>query len=130
VTQFANGKSLNYTSRIYAFYGDGIVDDPTTKTYLMSVASVPGSIIRLKEGTSGSFYDSPPTLTPPLVSTITTATACSALALGYLRNIYAVCGTNTVNVYEHDASGAAKPIRVLSGSKTLLDNPVGIYEGK
>ena len=49
--------------------------------------------------------------------------------MGYLRNIYAVCG-NAVNVYQPTASGSAAPLRVLTGSATKLDKPYGIYEGQ
>jgi hypothetical protein len=99
----------------------GVADDPTTKTYVVSTGA--------NYGTSGivRFSESATSYKP--ISTITSATNCSALALGYLRNIYAVCGTNTIDVYEHDASGNVPPLRVLSGKATKLDSPSGIYEG-
>jgi hypothetical protein len=63
------------------------------------------------------------------VSIVDTKVACGQLALGYLRNIYAVCG-NAINVYTPTASGNATPLSVLAGSVTKLDKPYGIYEGR
>ena len=95
--------------------------------------------MRFAEGTNGYgiFSNQPASFTPPVVSTITSDTCGGNLALGYLRNIYVVhnkatggCPTDAVYVYNHDSSGNATPLRVLSGSATRLSSPVGIYEGK
>jgi hypothetical protein len=51
------------------------------------------------------------------------------MVLGYLRNIYIVCG-NAIYVYEHDASGNATPIRILQGPLTEINAPTGLFEGK
>jgi hypothetical protein len=133
--QFAYGTDPSVPYGINAFTSAGVADDPTTKTYLAPVG-YPGlpraGIYRLAENTDGAFSLSggPGTITPAVVSVITSATSCGQLALGYLRNIYAVCGTNAVYVYAHDAKGDVAPIRILHGSATKLDSPYGIYEGQ
>jgi hypothetical protein len=125
--QFPNGADLPpiYDTDYYPSFG--IVDDPTTKTYLATGAS---GINRFAEDTVGVGANQygPATFKPAMISTITTG-FCGQLALGYLRNIYAVCGA-AINVYEHDAAGNVAPLRVLSGPATRLNQPYGIYEGK
>ena len=72
----------------------------------------------------------------PVVSVITSETCAGQIAIGYLRNIYAVhskasgCPADAIYVYTHDSSGNVPPLRVLSGPATKLDEPVGIYEGQ
>ncbi len=128
VKQFANNTAPNEVDSVQGMSVTGVADDPSTKTYLVSTTS---GIIRLAENTNGiAAYDgNPSTLQPAIISTITSATNCGQLALGYLRNIYSVCG-DEVNVYTHDSSGNVSPLRVLSGSATKLNMPYGIYEGK
>jgi hypothetical protein len=125
--QFYSGATLAtiYDTDYYPSFG--IVDDPTTKTYLAAGNS---GINRFAEDTVGVGQNQygPATFKPAMVSTIATG-FCGQLALGYLRNIYAVCG-NAIDVYTHDASGNVAPLRVLSGSATGLNQPYGIYEGK
>jgi hypothetical protein len=138
--QFYNGANLAPTYSIYNFQTEGVADDPTTKTYLVS--GWDGNrrgIFRFDEDTVGygvADFGGTPKYKPALVSVITSDTCGAQLALGYERNIYVAhsklgsCSTDAVYVYEHDASGNAAPLRVLTGSATKLDGPVGIYEGK
>jgi hypothetical protein len=102
---------------------------------------ITNGIYRFREDTDGNGAANGVTshYTPPVVSVITSDTCGTQLALGYERNIYVVhsanvnyasCPTDAVYVYEHDASGNAKPLRILTGSATKLDQPSGIYEGK
>jgi hypothetical protein len=141
--QFAANTGPTVVSDILALGVNGVADDPTTKTYLVTVTGSdttgPSGIMRFAEGTNGYgiFSNQPASFTPPVVSTITSDTCGGNLALGYLRNIYVVhnkatggCPTDAVYVYNHDSSGNATPLRVLSGSATRLSSPVGIYEGK
>jgi hypothetical protein len=135
--KFPNGSANPRLYAIYNFAVDGIADDPTTKTFLVSgYDGVTEGIFRLDEDTVGG-GGSPPSLTPAVVSIITSDTCGSQLALGSDRNIYVAhsttyrpCSADAVYVYEHDASGNATPLRVLTGSATNLDGPSGIYEGK
>ena len=125
-------------------WASGIADDPSTKSYVFSggyqSCSGPNNvvvntgIVRFAESANGSveFLGYLPctfTLKPAPLSVITSATNCGQLALGYLRNIYAVCGS-AIKVFAHDASGNVPPLRVLSGAATKLNAPYGIYEGK
>jgi hypothetical protein len=152
--QFANNNqpAQPYTfSNIAGMNGyPGIADDPTTETYLVSgqyqtctgSGSSPPStttvtgIIRFAEGVSGDAYygdaqECKENLKPVL--SILKDTCAGQLAIGYLRNIYVVhdgCPTDAIYVYTQDSSGNAKPLRILSGSATKLDGPVGIYEGQ
>jgi hypothetical protein len=139
--QFANGANPGTVYQIYDFQTAGVADDPTTKSYLVSGWDGNGGhrgIFRFKEDTvgyGGADFGGTPKYTPPVVSIITSDTCGAQLALGYERNIYVAhsksgsCASDAVYVYEHDASGNAKPLRILSGSATKLDGPVGIYEG-
>ena len=134
--QFSNGTPPNIVRNTYWFLTAGIADDPTTKTYLAISNGQPGGgIYRLAEDTTGSGMPGQP-FSPAPVSIITSDACGGQLALGYLRNIYVVhskasgCPADAVYVYNHDAYGAAVPIRVLSGTATKLSSPVGIYEGK
>jgi hypothetical protein len=126
----------------------GVVDDPTTKTFLVSGwDGVTQGIFRFQEDTVGhGSWDGgspPPPLYTPAVVSVITGDSCgpriengSQLALGYDRSIYMAqstssgCAADAVYVYEHDASGNATPLRVLTGPATKLDGPTGIYEGK
>jgi hypothetical protein len=66
------------------------------------------------------------------ISVITSAQGCGQLALGYLRNIYAVCGSS-IKIFTHDASGnvpSASGAQRFSGSITKLNHPFGTCEGK
>jgi hypothetical protein len=141
--QFANGAPLGAVYSIAGFFGNGIADDPTTKTYLATTVSGgagggPAGIYRFAENTVGYTADNygglPASFKPSIVSIITSETCGRNLALGYLRNIYVVhnCpGTApAVNVYTHDSSGSVAPLRVLSGTATRLNQPYGIYEGE
>jgi hypothetical protein len=125
-------------------FAGGVVDDPATKTYLStayyqscansSTYLVNSGILRLAEGASGTaevLGDLPCTFTiaPKPISLITSAANCSQLAIGYLRNIYAVCGS-AIKVYTPQSNGDVKPLRVLSGRATNISGPFGIYEGK
>jgi hypothetical protein len=121
--QFPNGAAIGSLFDIAGFIVNGVTADPTTKTYLASEGT---SIYRLKEETHNNFGFS---LTPAPVQTFNTNVLCGQLALGYLRNIYAVCGS-AVNVYTPTATGNATPLRVLTGSATKLNKPYGIYEGQ
>jgi hypothetical protein len=127
--QFPNNSATENVASIFGFPNRGVADDPTTKTYLVTTYL---GIVRFAEHTNGhgAIETEPAKYTPPIVSTITSASECGQVVLGYLRNIYAVCGTNTIDVYTHDASGSATPLRVLSGAATRLDQPYGLYEGK
>jgi hypothetical protein len=79
-------------------------------------------------------------LTPPVVSIVTSDTCGGSIALGYLRNVYVThaeisgvdgcTAPDAIDVYEHDAAGDAKPLRVLSGPRTKLDAPNTICEGR
>jgi hypothetical protein len=120
------------------FVATGVADDPATKTYLVTgTDSRHTGIFRFKEdtvGDGGYLSENPPSYTPSLVSFLTVPPNCTLspqLALGYLRSIFVSCGEpDAIYVYEHDASGNAKPLRILSGSKTKLNVPYGLYEGK
>jgi hypothetical protein len=125
------------TSGVYTGI-NGVADDPATKTYLASGTDTASTgIFRFAENTQGyGALFGPAKFTPKIVSLITSDTCAGQLALGYERSIYAVharanyCASDAIYVYEHDSSGDAKPIRILSGSKTALESPNGIYEGK
>lgn len=137
--QYYNGVPPAILYNTLWFSAQGVADDPTTKTYLQTMNGQGGGIYRLAEDTVGNGPGAPvrgETLNPLPISVITSDTCGSQLALGYLRNIYVThstkigrCSTDAVYVYTHDAAGAAAPLRVLSGSATLLDEPYGIYEG-
>ena len=135
VKQFYQGTSPASLYSVEALESSGIADDPTTKTYL--VTSNIG-ILRLAENTvgNGPMNGYPLSLTPRLISTITSDTCGGQLGLGYLRNIYVIheklagCSSDAVYVYTHDSSGNVSPLHVLSGSATKLDQPEGIYEGQ
>lgn len=113
----------------------GIVDDPTTKTYL---TTSPGGIYRFAETTSGNgtVEGHPATFKPATVAVISSDTCGTQLALGYLRNIYVThskqfgCSSDAMYVYAPYASGNVPPIRVLTGGATGLSRPYGIFEGR
>jgi len=138
--QFANGGNPTEPYAIDNFGNWGIADDPATKTYLVSGADgVEAGIFRFQEDTvgHGGYDGGTPSYTPAVDSVITSDTCGSQLALGPDRNIYVVhstgldrCTTDAVYVYQHDASGNATPLRVLTGAGTHLDQPTGIYVGK
>jgi hypothetical protein len=142
--QFYNNTAPSYTSRITALPTNGVADDPTTKTYLVTTGN---GVMRFVESTNGNgqyttplgggYQVHPASFSPPIVSTLTSETCGGNLVLGYLRNIYVVhskatggCPTDAVYVYTHDSSGNAPPLRALSGAATQLSSPFGIYEGK
>jgi len=138
---FPNGASLGWIYQVNSFPDSGIANDPTTKTYLVSGSDgAEQGIFRLDDDTDGHGANDgvPPNFTPAVVSVITSDTCGSQLALGDDRNIYVAhstaypgsCASDAVYVYEHDASGNAAPIRVLTGPATQLDQPAGIYEGQ
>jgi hypothetical protein len=133
--QFANNTSPIAFYITGWFRTFGVVGDPTTKTYLATMSSlVDPAIYRFAENTVGSGPDSPSGMTfaPAPVAIITSETCGLQLALGYLRSIYVTrtCQNGSVNVYAHDASGNAAPIRVLNGPATGLSQPYGIYVGQ
>lgn len=135
--QYPDSATLSSVYDMSALANDGIADDPTTKTYLTTTQL---GILRFAEDTVGYGPDNyggvPGNYSPKLVSTITSDTCGSQLALGYLRNIYVShandgrCPADAVYVYAHDASGNVAPLRVLSGLATKLKLPYGIYEGQ
>jgi hypothetical protein len=134
--QFSNNTPDTWLIDIAGELVYGVADDPSTKTYLVTQ----GNRIERYAETANYTYDAYQNPIPPTpVSTITISNSCAGgmLALGYLRNIYVVhsktffrCNSDAVYVYNHDASGAATPLRILSGSTTQLNSPMGIYEGK
>jgi hypothetical protein len=135
VKQFPNNTAVSVKDEISWLGPAGLVDDPTTKTYLVSAPGV--GIYRLAENTQGSGGGPGIDLNPAAVSLITSDTCAGQLSLGYLRNIYAIhnkayqnCSTDAVYVYTHDTSGNATPLRILSGSATQLNAPFGLFEGK
>ncbi len=116
VKQFANNTPPTEVASIGGITVNGVADDPPTETYVVSTNS---GIMRFPEN-----------INHPAISTITSAPAdCTQLALGYLRTIYATCGS-AVDVYKHDSAGNVAPLRVLSGPATKLNEPYGVYEGK
>jgi hypothetical protein len=152
--QFSTGQAPSVKYSVGNIDAIGTTDDPSTHSYLITgdmqlcANGQPkpyAGIIRLAENTNGyamgpggcdpTFGGS--TVSPAPISVITSDTCGQQLALGYLRNIYVVhnklsggCTADAVYVYNHDASGAAVPLRVLSGAATLLSAPLGIYEGR
>jgi hypothetical protein len=133
--QFPNAASLTPAFNIAAQWNNGVTDDPTTKSY---VVTTPNGIMRFAENTTGfgPNYGASPSFTPTVIGTITSDTCGTQVALGYLRNIYVThrtqsgCPADAVYVYTHDSSGNVAPLRVLSGLATRLSAPYGIYEGK
>jgi len=150
ITTFAKSfKNGGYATELYdisAFIpASGVADDPTTHTYLVTGETsdpgpdgVPG-LYRFAEDTSGNFpiYGMPRKLNHPIVSIVTSETCGTQLAVapGPTPNTYVAhskangCPEDAVYVYTNEASGDAKPLRVLEGSATRLDRPSGIYEG-
>jgi hypothetical protein len=109
-----------------------IADDPSTKTYLVSVGYL---IYRFPEKEDGSF-DHLAYLSLPIVSEITmpNATSSSSIAVqsAPYANTYVVevaSYQNQVAVYNNAANGNATPIRLLKGPATLLTRPRAIVEG-
>jgi hypothetical protein len=143
VEKFPNAAHPFQLPNIYNFGPTGLADDPTTGTFLVSGNDgVTQGIFRFREDTAGhGAYEygppPPPSYSPAVVSVITSDICGGQLALGHDRNIYVAhstygssCAADAVYVYQHDASGNAAPLRVLSGSATQLDQPSGIYVGK
>jgi hypothetical protein len=140
--QFANQSSPDVIRYIGPADVGGVADDPTTKTFVATLAPQsdrPRGIYRFAEDTIGNFaYDGDPEhFSPAIVSTITSDTCGTQIALGYLRNIYVThsrkwggCTGDAVYVYTHDASGHVPPLRILTGAATKLSDPSGIYEGQ
>jgi len=134
VKQFTNNATLSPIYAITAQWDNGVADDPTTETYLVTT---PTGIQRFAEDTTGygPNYGVAASFSPAPSGTITSDTCGTQLAVGYLRNIYVAHGTQSgcpadaVYVYTHDSSGDAVPLRVLSGPATRLNGPYGIYEG-
>jgi hypothetical protein len=136
VKQFANDAALSNLYLITGITPQGVADDPTSKTYL--VTSNIG-IYRLAENTvSVGALD----LKPAPVSLITSDTCASQVAVApgptpytYVTHNTAAaafreaCAADAVYVYANSASGNAAPVRVLSGPATKLNLPYGIYEG-
>lgn len=135
VKQFPNSATLSPVHDIVAQWDNGVADDPTTNSY---VVTTPAGIERFAENTAGygPNYGVAANFSPAVVGTITSDTCGTQVVLGYLRNIFVAHGTQSgcpadaVYVYTHDSSGDAAPLRVLSGSATKLSVPYGIYEGK
>jgi hypothetical protein len=120
-------------SSINSFYAAGIVDDPSTRTYLVSTFDYPDNVnklYRLAENTvgNGTYEGNPESLSPRPVAVVSNAACSGQLALGYLRNLYLAC-SGAVYVYGPNVSGNAPPLRTLRGSATLLDGAYGIFEG-
>jgi hypothetical protein len=144
IDKFPNSAHPSQRPYIHNFGATGLADDPTTGTFLVSGNDgVTQGIFRFQEDTvgEGAYEFGPPPLpsyTPAVVSVITSDTCGSQLALGHDRNLYVVhstgnfgnpCAADAVYVYQHDASGNAAPLRVLTGSATQLDEPSGIHIG-
>lgn len=146
--QISNG----YLTPIYsidAFWPNGIAYDQTTKTYLASTInysngiSSANGIYRFAETTNGYGADNyggvPAAFTPPVVSVITSDTCAGQLATAWTgptpytyvihSTLNNVCPTNGVYVYENNANGNARPVQILSGPATLMNQPYGIIEG-
>jgi hypothetical protein len=146
--QYANGAALSNPYGISVFCADpqgpgpfpcggsiaGVADDPTTKTYLTNATGSTFGVQGIQRFSETSIQNSFDGQGGPLVplSTITSpdTIGCGYLALGYLRNIYAVCSSNTIQVFSHDSSGDVPALRTIRGSATKLDQPFGIYEGQ
>lgn len=139
---FSSGAEPSEPYEIDAFIPpNGLADDPTTKTYLVTGNSGNGGsgLYRFAETSTGSFpyMSNPEHIVPPVVSVITSETCGTQLAVapGPTPNTYvthgkqSACPTDAIYVYTHAASGDAKPLRILTGSATKLDKPYGIYEG-
>jgi hypothetical protein len=118
--QFANNTTLNALFGIGWTSADGVADDATTKTYLVSSGA---SIVRFAEKTDGSAdIGNGSTYNPPIVSTITSVRCSGQLATppGPTPYTYVVqgtpagCPTDAVYVFANNASGNATPVRVLS----------------
>jgi hypothetical protein len=142
--KFPNPAHPSKQPYIHNFGANGLADDPTTGTFLVSGNDwVTQGIFRFQEDTvgEGAYEFGPPpqpSYTPAVGSVITSDTCGSQLALGHDRNIYVVhstglfgtpCAADAVYVYQHDASGNAAPLRVLTGSATQLDVPTGVHVG-
>lgn len=130
--QFPDGGYPTIVADISAFQTGGVVDDPTTRTYVTTSAAM----YRFDERTNGrGAIGGPASFTPAPVSIVTSDTCGGQLALGYERELYVVhsrantCAADAVVVYAHDARANALPLRVLTGSATQLSLPTGIYEG-
>ncbi len=137
--RFANNANLETVHGIADTSGYGLADDPTTKTYLLT----DGAITRFAETTDTRVVPGTPetlVFVPPVVSIITSDTCGAQLALDSLRSIYVThsvsgdgfiggCTSDAVVVYEHDATGNAAPLRILSGPATKLNEPYGIFVG-
>jgi hypothetical protein len=118
---------------VFGLQTSGIVDDPSTQTYL---AATSNGISRFKENAVDTIdHHGGLHFTPAPVSTITSATCGSQLALGSVRETLLTrsaangCATDAVSTYAHDASGNAGPLRVISGPNTGLNQPYGIIAG-
>jgi hypothetical protein len=135
---FKNGHAPNAVYGISSLIVYGIVDDPSTHTYLaLSVGgNIPTGIIRFHENTSGSgSYYGPAKFTPPVVSVLRTQTCGENLALDDMRNLYVAAGSDCssdsaeIVVYGPNATGMAAPLRRITGPATELDHPYGIDIG-
>jgi hypothetical protein len=124
---------------VSAINAEGVVDDPTTKTYIVAARGRHGGLYRLRETTAGVGPDGyvPENWKPKPVAVITSDTCASQLALGFKRTIYATqsvsgggCASDAVDVYAPDAKGNASPVSVLTGPATQLNEPYGIYVGQ
>jgi hypothetical protein len=113
---------------------NGVADDPTTKTYLITDGA---SITRFAETTDGnSDIGLGKSFVPPIVSVLNDACGQQlATPPGPTPYTYVVHGTqagcpsDAVVVYANNASGNAAPVRTLSGPATLMHKPFGIVEG-
>jgi hypothetical protein len=145
-TLFQNNAILQPLYSIDVFSASGVADDPTTKTYLTTKTDAlisAGGLYRFAENTVGNgadpSYGIVASFRPPVVSIIRSETCGGQLAVapGPTPNTYVVhgvgCPSNakypSVYVYTNSASGSAKPLRILSGPATKMNQPYGITEG-
>jgi hypothetical protein len=113
----------------------GIADDPTTKTYLVTMGD---NITRFAESTDGNpdLFGNGKSFVPPIVSVLNDvcgsqlATPPGPTPYTYVvHGTQARCRSDAVVVYANNASGNDAPVRTLSGPATLMNKPFGIVEG-
>ena len=147
--QFANGTRPQTSNRIFSLYTGRIADDPNNKTYVVTTSSNGGmytggsAIMRFAESASGhgpivnEHQNIPASYTPNIVSEINDNCAGGiAVQAPPYPNTYVTHSsgaqgcTDAVYVYPESANGSAKPLRILQGPATMLNQAADIYEGK